>query len=177
MKLRKEKIDITGEAERKAVDALRTLVAESGGENAAAPSPTYFANMLVKTNERIDHVTSGKALSISWLARVAVPGVVAILFFFIGLHYYAPLKSSDKTVIADAMSSLSADAIDSLLIESVSSGSIAAANLNGDLFEVSDDQLSDYFVSSQNSHDVLEALSEKQVNEIAAILESHTTNL
>ena len=51
---------------------------------------TYWSNMLVKTNSRIDDVSSVRALSIGWALRVAIPGVVAIISFLIGLHYYSP---------------------------------------------------------------------------------------
>jgi hypothetical protein len=176
MKLRKEKIDITDEAERDAVEAVRRLAAASQQTDVGSPPPEYFANMLVRANQRIDVVTSGKALSISWLARVAVPGVVAILFFFIGLHYYAPTAPTRNT-IASAVSSLPADAIDSLLTESVASGSLTAADINGDLFEVSDDQLADFYIVSGNPGDALEAFSDNQVDEVASILESRTINL
>ena len=90
MKLRRDKTEVTGSLEHDAVEAVRALVREKHIAELSEPSSAYFANLLVKTNQRIDAVTSGKALSISWLARVAVPGVVAILFFFIGLHYYVP---------------------------------------------------------------------------------------
>lgn len=177
MKLRKEKIEITDEAEREAVEAVRRLANESGNADESPPPPAYFANMIVKSNERIDFVTSGKALSMSWLARVAVPGVVAILFFFIGLHYYAPPVANDTHSIAEAVSKLPADAVDSLLTESLNSNSVSSVDLNGDLFEVSNEQLTEFYVASQNPKDILETLSEIQVNEVASILESRSANL
>ena len=88
MKLRRQTIDIPDAIEREAEEAVRR---HDDTKNVHGPSETYFANLLVRTNERLDRATSGVAISLSWLARVAVPGVVAIIFFFIGLHYYAPV--------------------------------------------------------------------------------------
>lgn len=172
MKLRQPKIEITDNLEREAVDAVRRLAQESGDASRQAPSETHFANLIVKTNEKIDYVTSGKALSISWLARVAVPGVVAILFFFIGLHYYAPDNLQTGSSVAEAMKSFSSDDLDSLVVSSASENSLTTSDLRPDLFNVSNEQLSEYYVASQSPAAVLEELTEQQQMEVAAILES-----
>ncbi len=175
MKLPWEKIDVTDAQERDAVDAVRTLVAENGNAE-PAPSATYFANLTVKTNETIDHVTSGKALSISWLARVAVPGVVAILFFFIGLHYYKPEMSNGKNSIAEAVKVLPQSTVDSMMVSSIVEDG-ETVNLHSDIFDVSSEQLAEYFVSSENEATLLETIPERQLNDVASILETKVTNL
>ncbi len=177
MKLRRDKIEVTDDAEREAVGAVRRLATEDDYQESIARQPSYFVNLTVKTNERIDHVTSGKALSISWLARVAVPGVVAILFFFIGLHYYVPDLASEKHSIAESVKALPPEDIDLLLAASSSETALTAAELHIDLFKVSNDQLADFYVASENPTIVLESLPEHQLDEVAAILESRSTNL
>lgn len=173
MKLRKEKIEITDDLEREAAQTVHQLARAAGHVEHQEPSTAYFSSLMVRTNETIDRVTSGKALSISWLARVAVPGVVAILFFFIGLHYYVPEKSSNS--VAEAVKSLSDDDIDSLAVNAAAQGS--ASDFQSDLFEVSNDQLAEFYVSSASPAVVLESLSEQQQKEVASILESRFTNL
>ena len=176
MKLRKSKIEITDDAEHEAVNAVRRLAAETGYAEPVSPHPTHFANLIIKTNEAIDHVTSGKALSISWLARVAVPGVVAILFFFIGFHYYVPEKAGHQST-TEMLQSLPTSVVDSLLVASSSEVSLATTDLHSDLFDVSNDQLAEFYVSSESAATVLEALSEQQRQEVASLLESRSTNL
>ncbi len=173
MKLRKEKLEITDDLEREAVQTVRQLAREPGHVDQAEPSASYFSSLMVRTNETIDRVTSGKALSISWLARVAVPGVVAILFFFIGLHYYVPEKSSHS--VSDAVKSLSDEDVDSLAANAAAQGSVP--DFQPDLFEISNDQLAEFYLSSASPSVVLESLSEQQQKEVASILESRFTNL
>ncbi len=174
MKLRKEKTDITDELE--AVEAVRALAREKGVEAQRRPSDAYFASLIVKTNEKIDYVTSGRALSISWLARVAVPGVVAIIFFFIGLHYYVPAPPEKSTTIADAVKTLPADQLDSLLLSSSLNGR-SQAEWYPDIFSVRSEYLFDYYVAFESPATVLEVLSDQQLKEVAAILESKSTSL
>lgn len=176
MKLIRQKNEITEDVEQAAAQTLRELVSQSDQSMEGTPSETYFANLLVKTNGTIDQVTSGKALSISWLARVAVPGVVAILFFFIGLHYYVPDSSGGQTSIADAVKSLPAEVVDSLLLEASAEGSLSP-NIQSEIFTVSDDQLAEYFYASENPFSVLETMPDQQVKEVASILESRVRNL
>lgn len=173
MKLRKEKFEITDGLEHEAEQAVHLLARAAGQVDQPEPSAAYFPALMVRTNETIDRVTSGKALSISWLARVAVPGVVAILFFFIGLHYYVPEKSSHS--VAEAVKSLSDADIDSLAASTAAQGSVSDSQ--SDLFEVSNDQLAEFYVSSASPAVVLEALSEQQQKEVASILESRFTDL
>lgn len=173
MKRRKEKFEITDDLEREAVLAIRELARTTELSKPREPSAIFFSSLMVRTNETIDRVTSGKALSISWLARVAVPGVVAILFFFIGLHYYVPQKSSHS--VAEAVKSLSNEEMDSLAVKAAAQGSVS--EFQRDPFEVSNDQLAEFYVSSASPAIVMESLSEQQQKEVAAILESRFTNL
>ncbi len=173
MKRRKEKFEITDDLEREAVLAIRELARTTELSKPREPSAIFFSSLMVRTNETIDRVTSGKALSISWLARVAVPGVVAILFFFIGLHYYVPQKSSHS--VAEAVKSLSNEEMDSLAVNAAAQGSVS--EFQRDPFEVSNDQLAEFYVSSASPAIVMESLSEQQQKEVAAILESRFTNL
>ncbi len=174
MKLKKEKLEITDELEREAVEAVKRLASAAGLVDPPTPSPTHFAAILVRTNETIDRITSGKALSISWLARVAIPGVVAILFFFIGLHYYVPEKTGLHS-ITEAVKALSDDEIDSLTVRAATQDT--ELNYPSGLLEVSSDQLAEFFMSSESPAVVLETLSEQQQTEVASILESRFTNL
>lgn len=177
MKLRRSKIEISDSAEREAEEAVRRLASESTESGMSIPSATHFANLIVRTNQRIDHVTSGAALSISWLARVAVPGVVAILFFFIGLHYYGPGSTSRNSSIAEAVRALPAGVIDSLLYESSAASGSVASQFPDDVLDVSNVQLAEFYVASGIPASILETLPQQQVAEIAAILESRSTDL
>src|SRR5512140_166025 len=100
MKFRQGRIE-PGEAEERELEAsIRGMLPREGEEGIPAPSPVYWQNLIVHTNERIDRETSGKALSIHWALRVAFPGVLAIISFFIGLHYYVPEKVEKEESLA-----------------------------------------------------------------------------
>ncbi len=169
MKLRRHTIDIPDELEREAEDAVRRL---DDTRNVSAPPGTYFANLLVRTNERIDRATSGVAISLSWLARVAVPGVVAIIFFFIGLHYYAP--ETPRSSVVDVVNALPPAAFDSLLVDASSEDAVIVPP---SLFDVSGDQLVEFYLETGNPAAVLEELPEQDVATVAAILEARSINL
>lgn len=176
MRFRRDKIEMTDAQEHELEAEVRRLATEDGGEG-VVPSATYFANLMVKTNETIERVTSGKALSISWLARVAVPGVVAILFFFIGLHYYRPEIGNGTTSVVEAVNTLPQSALDSLIV-----ASLVQSGENGQLdemnmFEVSTEQLAEYCVNSEDASSLLEKIPTEQLNTIASILETKATNL
>jgi hypothetical protein len=173
MKLRRDKIDVTDAQERDLETEVRWLATERAQEG-TAPSATYFANLLVKTNKGIDRVTSGKALSISWLARVAVPGVVAILFFFIGLHYYKPEMSNGKNSVVETVKVLPESTVDSMLVSSIMEDDQIVQT---DIFEVSGEQLAEYFIGSREESALLETIPEQQLNEVASLLETKATNL
>lgn len=172
MKLRRDKIEITDAQERELEKDVRWLASERTQAD-TAPSATYFANLMVKTNEALDRVTSGKALSISWLARVAVPGVVAILFFFIGLHYYKPGMPNGWDAVTEAVNVLPETAVESMIVASLlEDGQIGGT----DIFEVSSDQLAEYFISSHEQTALLETIPEQHLHEVASMLETKPTN-
>ena len=172
MKLRRHTIDIPDADEREAEETVRRLATRSSAQEPEMPSETYFQNLLVRTNRRIDYVTSGRAISLSWLARVAVPGVVAIIFFLIGLHYYAP--PSSRPSLVEVMQALPASAVDSLLVEAHVSDPAMAVPAS--VLDVSREQLAEYFLESENPLTVLELLPEQRVNEVAVLLEARASN-
>ncbi|MER3522518.1 MAG: hypothetical protein C4326_00240 [Ignavibacteria bacterium] len=174
MKLRRTITEITDAEEREAQEAVGRLAGTSPTHHHEGPSETYFANLIVRTNERIDRASSGLAISLSWLARVAVPGVVAIIFFFIGLHYYGPERSTPSVV--EMIGTLTPPALDSLLLASQADPAVAAT-LQRSLFDVSADQLVEFYIATENPTTVLETLPEQQVKDIAAILEARAVNL
>src|SRR4030042_6452064 len=89
---------VTDGQEQQAVEELRQALRQTDLSPEHAPSEPYWSNLLVRTNERIDHATSGKAISLSWAARVALPGVITIIFFFVALrYYYEPEPSGSHT--------------------------------------------------------------------------------
>src|SRR5512141_561288 len=93
MKFRQEPRDITESEERELVDSVRALELEGGEKGTAPPiSDAYWQNLIIRTNQRVDAAASAKAISISWAARVAIPGVVAIVSFLIALQYYVPVQ-------------------------------------------------------------------------------------
>lgn len=175
MKMRRTRIEVSDAQERELVEAVRRLEHAQRTEESAPPA-AYFANLLVRTNERIDQVTSGRALSISWLARVAIPGVVAILFFFVGLHYYGP-ESMKQQSMTEVVSALRAQDIDSMLVEAASANGTFTSDYPADVFSVPADQLAEFYLSSGSSTEVLESLSDVQAKEIAVILESRSITL
>ena len=98
MKRRLLESAVKDEQEQEAVEELRQALRQADLSLEHLPSETYWSNLLVRTNERIDHATSGKAISLSWAARVALPGVITIVFFFVALrYYYEPGQSGNNT--------------------------------------------------------------------------------
>lgn len=172
MKGRKEQSNITDRDEQQAVDELRTLLAQRGGDGSSSPPDSYWSNVLVRSNQRIDDETSGKALSISWAARVAIPGVIAILSFFIGLHYYyVPDQPKRESSLTAVVLSSSDSAIDSLVSQGLHVEDMVRLALWQDgLFEPTNDQLSDYFLATGKATEVLEVLSVEQVNDLLVTL-------
>lgn len=157
MKLRRTMTDITDAEEREAEEAVRRLAGTSPMQQDKGLSETYFANLIIRTNERIDRASSGLALSLSWLARVAVPGVVAIIFFFVGLHYYVPERTTPSVV--EVINTLPTPALDSLLLASQADPAVATA-LQTSLFDISADQLVEFYIATENPTTVLEVLPE-----------------
>jgi hypothetical protein len=156
--------------EQKAVEGLRKRLAELH-EQRSSPSHAYWSGLLVRTNRRIDEATSAKALSISWAARVAIPGVVAIVFFFIGLHYYAPDLRRDEASVSTIIEMLPEDAVDSILIQPGEIGTPLSA-IGTEIFEFSTDQISDYLLATGNARIAVSTLSDADVSDLLSALKA-----
>lgn len=172
MKLRHSLEGPSEQDERHAVEELNQRL-ERVRDTPVSISPTYWANLLVKTNQRIDKASSAKAISISWAARVAIPGVVAILFFFIGLHYYVPELPKKESSIASLMGTLPQDAVDSLLVRPEQVGiALSATDLTSDIFQFSSDQITEYLAASGNHELLVENMDDAEVATLLAALDS-----
>jgi len=137
----------------------------------SAPPLSYWSNLTARTNQRLDEVTSGKALSISWAARVAIPGVVAIICFFIGLHYYVPERPSDQASLLEMVDSLPVEARDSLFLQVL--GLAAKSGLPMTYEEgnaLRGDDITEYLLEKDRSSAVLETMSEEQVDGLLDLL-------
>ncbi len=172
MKFRQEKSSGTDADERRLEDEVRRLAGSEPG--ARGPEDPYWANLPVRINARIDEATSGKALSLSWAYRVAIPGVLAILSFFIGLHYYTGGTSESKSSLEAVVLSLPAPAADSLIVhpERVDPGLSVEDVINTDALSVPDSEAADYFIERGGSTALMEAMSEDQVSAVLAVLGS-----
>ena len=170
MKRRFDQTDLSEEDELQATGQLRRQVEQLSVKPAKLPE-SYLANLLVRTNARIDDASSAKAISISWAARVAIPGVVAILFFFVGLHYYAPdLPAREGSVMA-LVGSLPQDVVDSLLDhpERVSA-SLTVADVPSDVFQFSGDQITEYLAAHGNEQLLMESMDDAEVSSLLTVL-------
>jgi hypothetical protein len=173
MKLRYTRTDSAGNDERPLEDEVRRLAAGEGKPE--APPDVYWQNLLVRTNARIDDATSPRALSISWAARVAIPGVMAILSFLIGLHYYAPDVQNAGTSVAAVVRSMPSAEVDSLLSEPERTGtSFSAADFEEDVFHVPRVQIEEYIIDQARPLDVLGSMPDDQVTEVLAALQPST---
>ena len=179
MKRRLLESAVKDEQEQQAVEELRQALRQADLPPDHVPSETYWSNLLVRTNERIDHATSGKAISLSWAARVALPGVITIIFFFAALrYYYEPGQSGSNASLVSVVAALPGGVIDSLAVEGTSSGfSVPAAGLDQSFMEPSVDQLADYLVASGNVGVALEAMEDEQIREVLTTLGSQQVQL
>ena len=140
-----------------------------------APPDTYWANLIIRTNERIDDATSGKALSLSWAFRVAIPGVVAILSFLVGLHYYAP-ESSQRSSLEAIVLSMPAQAADSLVDnpERVDPSLSIEEVIATDPLAVPREEAAEYYIDNERSTTLMESMSDEQVTQVLSVLGSKT---
>jgi len=132
----------------------------------------YWQNLIIRTNRRIDDVSSGKGITISWAARVAIPGVVALLSFMIGLRYYTPELTTGRDALADVVLALPNGVADSVFQNYPLNASEAMEVVGERMLEVSDQQMHDYFIEEGGMRSVLEVLTEEQVSEVLTLLES-----
>jgi hypothetical protein len=131
------------------------------------PGDPYWGRLLVQTNEQIDRETSPRALSISWLARVAIPGAVAVFSFVVALHYYAPGHRPAENGLETAMATLSEAEVDSLLVHEVSSGETAPSSLVGnEVFSVQREQVVEYLAENGTETQLMETLGDEQANAV-----------
>lgn len=173
MKYRMEKNPLTAEAERELTSEIRQLAGSPGSGEVSRPPDAYWQNLIVKINRRIDEATSGKALSISWAARVAIPGVVAIVSFLVGLHYYAPDALRHEPSVAEVVLSLPPATIDSLLVDpSRADPSLSVEDVATDVFVFSRQQIADYFIDNGNPGAAVDGISDGETNAILTVLSS-----
>ena len=160
--------------ERRAVEELKTRLRSLHEPHPVLPY-SYWSNLLVRTNDRIDNATSVRAISISWAARVAIPGVVAILFFFIGLHYYVPDRPKSENSVTSMVNTLPQEAVDSILSDPERLGtSLSVGDVSPDIFQFSTEQISDYLLAAGGAQTVVENMSD---NEVATLLSALDTRV
>lgn len=168
MKFRKPDSGLDEQAERALEDEIRALA----GPSPDGPPPAFWQNLLVRTNARIDDVASGKSITISWAARVAIPGVVAILAFLVGLHYYGPTLTADRDRLADLIGGLSVPAQDSLMERYAIDAETLVPAVAGEVFNVTVSQAQEYYLDHAELSALSELLNEDQVSFVLTALES-----
>ena len=173
MKYKAEKNPLTNEAESQITSEIHELAGPAGGGGATRPPDAYWQNLIVKINRRIDGATSGKALSISWAARVAIPGVVAIVSFLVGFHYLVPDASRHEPSVADVVLSLPPATIDSLLIDpSRVDPSPSVEDVAPDVFVFSRQQIAEYLIDNGNPGAAVDEISVGEASTVLAVLSS-----
>jgi hypothetical protein len=169
MRLRADKSKVTDEEER----ALEALVRELSRGQVETPPPAdaYWQNLIIRINKRVDEATSGKAISLSWAARVAIPGVVAVLSFLIGLRYYAPDRLVTPASLVEATSTLPPATVDSLVASSLTAADAAPdETTTGWVIFVPHDMASDYLCEYEGTSVLLGDLSETEVKHLLSAL-------
>lgn len=156
------------ELERTAEKELEAQIRSENRSGGVPEMPHEFWNALrVRTNERIDHAASGKAITMSWAARVAIPGVVALLSFLIGVHYYAPLPGPSAMPLVSVLNDLPVRTVDSLLLATATVIDSADAELvNTTVFDAESDEIAAYLLKSGGASDVGEFLDDDDVDQI-----------
>ncbi len=171
MKLRIGTPSIDDQEERRLEEEIERL--SVGQTPSGVPAESYWANLLVRTNRRIDEATSPKALTISWAARVAVPGVVAILSFLVGVQYFIPMRTHAPASLKAVVLSLSENAVDTLLANpNRISQDFSLADLEVDPLPLHKEDLAEYLIASGNIRSVTETLNDDQVTDVLTLLGS-----
>lgn len=144
------------------------------GEAPLAPPPApYWANLPARINRRIDEATSPKALTISWAARVAIPGVLAILSFLVGVRYFVPMRNLSAAPLRSVVLSLPEGGVDTILAHPYRiSGDLSLADLDVDPFPFQKEDLAEYLIASGSIPSVTETLDDEQVTDVLTILGS-----
>ncbi|HEX9007121.1 MAG TPA: hypothetical protein VF889_07495 [Bacteroidota bacterium] len=186
MKFRQEKTSHTEAEEQELARQVRELAREGGTaplggtlserdarvEGPEGPSDAYWQNLIVRTNQTIDHVTSPLAISLSWALRVAIPGVVAVLSFVIGLHYYAPTHRTTQDNLATAVLTLPDRVVDSVVTTAAvrDEAPAAAAVVGEQVFDVPHEEIAEYFIQTGNENTLVESLDDKQATALLSAL-------
>jgi hypothetical protein len=169
MRLRIERTKVTDADEEALEHSVRAL---SGDDSETAPHQAFWGRQIVDINRRIDDSTSGVALSFSWAARVAIPGVVAILSFLIGLKYYAPEHRAAES-LRQATSALATATVDSLYVASIATVDTAAVNdLDPNILAFNNDQAEEFYVQNAGATALVEDLSDQELHQVLAALSS-----
>jgi hypothetical protein len=155
--------DTLTEAER----TLRQLLSRT--EQPSDP-PGYWQDLVFRTNRRIDRVSSGKSISISWAARVALPGALAILFFFIGLHYYVPENTAVPISVTDLADGIHGTARDSLLAYLLDHAEIPDSLWVG-VLQPTEKEMQEYLAATGHTSTLLELLTEDESRELVNVLQ------
>ncbi len=153
-------------------EKLEAEVRAMAGRSRAPDLPqAYWSNLIVRANERIDRATDVGAISISWAARVAIPGVVAIISFLIGLHYYVPAPPQADTSLTSVILALPDSTQDSLLVNpSGLDPALTVEEIGANLFEASPAAISDYLMSRGDPKDVMDVLTDQEANQVLAAI-------
>lgn len=174
MKLRHGTTPIDDRAEEELAHEVRREAANLGEVGQQPPPDAYWPNLIVRTNDRLDQATSGKALTISWAARVAIPGVVAILSFLVGLRYFAPQQESHTPTLAKVVLSMPQPSIDTLLSGlSEISAAVSVADLGLDPLNPEKEEIASYLIDSGSVTTLEESMSDQQVTAVLAALGSY----
>ncbi len=174
MKLRHGTAPIDDMAEEELALEVRRAAADLGEGEPEAPPDPYWPNLLVRTNDRLDQATSGKALTISWAARVAIPGVVAILSFLVGLRYFAPQHESHAPTLANVVLTMPQPSVDTLLSGlSEISPAVSIADLGLDPLNPAKEEIANYLIDSGSVTTLEESMSDQQVTAVLAALGSY----
>ncbi len=171
MRLRADRPKVTDEEEKTLEASVREL--SLGLAETAPPADAYWQNLPVRINKRVDEATSGKAISLSWAARVAIPGVVAVLSFLIGLRYYAPDRPVTPSSLVEAAAALPSATVDSIMVSSLSAaGSLPDETITGWVPSVPHDIASDYLCEYGGTSVLLSDLSENEMKHLLLALGS-----
>ena len=172
MRLRFDKRQPTDDEEEALCRALQAEVAND--PPSPGPAQAYWQNLPIHVNRAIDEATSGKALSLSWAARVAIPGIVAILSFLVGLYYYAPDRGGAVKSFREVALAMPPSAVDSLYVASLASGDTAfVSGLEADLLQVPNDLAREYYLEYGGTSNLVEDLSDQELKEVLAVLSSN----
>jgi hypothetical protein len=163
---------LSDEKEKELEQEIAALVRTEQNEQQQRLPEAYWHNLLIRTNRRVDEATSAKALSISWAARVAIPGVIAILSFLIGFYYYIPEKNPDVHSLAEALLVAPANQLDSLVASDVVQGGDSLSEMSNVVLALSGELSREYLIETTATHDLLDPLSDDEVNQVLAVLGS-----